>query len=49
MRERLVRLTGPLLVQFDQITMAHAAALHGPRSVAQEAAVAWNIHEWELR
>jgi peptide/nickel transport system substrate-binding protein len=36
-------------VQFDQITMAHAAALRGPEAVAQEAAVAWNLHEWELR
>lgn len=36
-------------IQFDQITMAHSAALRGPQPVAQEAAVAWNIHEWEMR
>jgi peptide/nickel transport system substrate-binding protein len=36
-------------VQFDQITMAHVAALRGLTTVPQETLVAWNVHEWELR
>jgi peptide/nickel transport system substrate-binding protein len=36
-------------IQFDLITMAHAPSLTGLRNVAQEAAIAWNIEEWDFR
>ena len=36
-------------IQFDLITMAHAPNLIGLRNVAQEAAVAWNLEDWDLR
>jgi peptide/nickel transport system substrate-binding protein len=37
----------PLL--FDQRVYAHTAALTGPRQVAQEALIAWDVHRWELK
>jgi peptide/nickel transport system substrate-binding protein len=33
---------------FNPIPLAHVAALKGPQNVAQDAEVAWNIHQWEL-
>lgn len=35
-------------LHFNPIPMAHVAALRGPRVVAPEAAVAWNVHQWEF-
>ena len=38
-----------LSLHFNPIPMAHIAALTGPKLVAPEAAVAWNVHQWEFR
>jgi peptide/nickel transport system substrate-binding protein len=33
---------------FNPIPIAHVAALRGPAVVAPDAAIAWNIHQWEF-
>jgi peptide/nickel transport system substrate-binding protein len=32
---------------FNPIPVAHVAALRGPRVVSPDAAIAWNVHQWE--
>ena len=36
-------------ISLDPDVIAHVAALRGPRAAPPGGAVAWNIHEWELR
>ena len=36
-------------ISFDPDVIAYVAALQGPRVAPPGGAVAWNIHEWELR
>jgi peptide/nickel transport system substrate-binding protein len=40
---------GAISLFFRTQPWAHVAALTGPRVVAPESSMAWNIHEWEFR
>ena len=37
-----------ITLYFQPSVFAHAAALRGPRVVAPDSAITWNIQEWEL-